>query len=133
MANTGSLEALQPPDGPFGFDATQGLTALAGGGQTGATLLPSYVNQVSVAASAGDSVMLPPANAGQVIVVVNGGGNSIQVFGQPQNYGTGVGDTIVASSSDTPAATATGVAQADKVMAIYACYSAGIWKQMISA
>lgn len=122
------------PDGLFAFSAAQGLVALAGGGQTGATLLPMYVNEVSTVVTAADSVMLPLAAPGAVVFVINDTATSMQVFGQPSNpNNSGVGDTIAAHGSAAQSATATGVAQAATIMACYVCFVVGKWKQMITA
>lgn len=106
------------------LSVTAGLTALAGGGQTGATALPSVINSVDTVASGNDSVALPLAVAGQVIFVANNAAaNSMQVFGS----GT---DTI------NNVATATGVAQAAAKGAVYMCTKsapAGKWFRVLTA
>jgi hypothetical protein len=94
--------------------ATDGMTALAGGGQTGATQLSTELGRVATVATAGDSVMLPPALPGLDIIVTNHGANAMQVYGQP-------GDTI------NDVATATGVSQMAGSECIYACYGNGKW------
>lgn len=76
-----------------------GLTALAGGGQTGATITGYGVNTVTTVATAADSVALPPAAPGLTVFVKNTTATSMTV------YGSGI-DTI------DGIATATGVAQA---------------------
>jgi len=57
-----------------------GLTALAGGGQTGATALVSGRNNFTVVATAADSAKLPTATAGLVVIVRNTGAASLAVF-----------------------------------------------------
>jgi len=110
--------------------AKTGYTALAGGGQTGATQLTATLNEVPNVASDNDSVMLPLAIPGRWVVVNNTSGHSLQVFGQPINpNNAGAGDTIAPNNSVTQAATGTGVAQATAVMAIYVCTTIGQWKQ----
>jgi hypothetical protein len=102
---------------------TDGVTAVASGGQTNATLLTSTFNNVTVVATAADSVKLPLAVAGLWVTVRNSAANSLQVFGS----GT---DTINA------VATATGVAQATTVSALYFCTvsaPAGKWFRVLSA
>jgi hypothetical protein len=97
------------------------ITAFVGGGQASARALTKTVNRISTVASAADSVKLPAATAGLVVVVVNGAAaNSMQVFGA----GT---DTI------NDVATATGVAQAAGKTAVYACPVAGKWYRALSA
>ena len=46
------------------LSVTDAITAAAGGGQTNATALVSAVNRVTVVATAGDSVKLPPCRTG---------------------------------------------------------------------
>lgn len=110
-----------------------GITALAGGGQVGATPLPFAVNEISVAASANDSVALPLAVPAKCVWVNNDGAQSVQVFGQATNPNTGVGDTIAPNNSINQAATATGVAQASAKIACYVCFAPGKWKQFLTA
>jgi hypothetical protein len=57
------------------------LTAHAGGGQAAATPLANAVNLIAVCATAGDSVILPPAMGGQTMWLANGGAAAAQVFG----------------------------------------------------
>lgn len=56
------------------------LTALAGGGQPGATQLTAGMNRVTVCATAGDSVALPAATAGVSVSVVNVGAANMAIF-----------------------------------------------------
>lgn len=60
--------------------ATNGVTALVGGGQTGATLLTTMINSVNTVASNGDSVMLPPSAPGMILEVDNNAANYTSVF-----------------------------------------------------
>lgn len=46
------------------------ITALVGGGQTGATALSYIINNISTVATAGDSVVLPTATVGKVVYVL---------------------------------------------------------------
>lgn len=106
------------------------LTAHSGGGQANATLLANGVNNVSTVAVAADSVKLPPAVGGTVIVAANNGANSMQVFGDAT-----AGDTI------NGVATGTGVAVANGKNAIFVCYQTanssvsipGKWVMILSA
>ena len=112
------------------FQANGPYTALAGGGQAGATQMQPGLNLVSTAGVGGtDSVMLPQAIPGSQVVVQNDSANAIQVFGQAANALTGVGDTIAAYNSSTYQVTATGVAQAASTVTEYYCVIAGKWKQ----
>lgn len=114
------------------YSATSGLTALAGGGQPGATLLSAAINEISTVATTGDSVMLPLGLPGMAVIAINDGANTMQVYGQATNPNTGVGDTIAANNSTTQAATTTGVSQASAKVASYLCFAAGKWKQLLS-
>ena len=115
------------------FSTTNGLTALAGGGQSGATPLPSAINEISTVASANDSVALPQALPGTTVVVINDGANSCQVFGQASNplSTNSAGDTIAAHNSTAQTATGTGVAQASAAVGVYYCFAIGKWKQTL--
>ena len=57
-----------------------GLTALAGGGQTGATPLIEGVNRFTTVTTTGDSAILPLAVPGNRVTVINAGANSMNVF-----------------------------------------------------
>ena len=59
---------------------TNTITAYATGGQTSAVSLTSDINEVSVCASAGDSVKLPAALAGMEKVVINHGAAALDLF-----------------------------------------------------
>lgn len=119
----------QTPNQPV-MTATEflGITAFAGGGQTGATLLPDGCNEITTVATTADSVKLPPAVGGMIVCVVNKGANSTQVFG------SGI-DVI------NEVATATGVALAAGAKGIYFCTrsanaaaaTAGEWYLVLSA
>lgn len=60
--------------------STQNVSALAGGGQTGATQLNNGNNVVSTVASANDSALLPSDINGKTITVTNTSANSLNVF-----------------------------------------------------
>ena len=98
-----------------------GLTALAGGGRTGATPLTEMISVVSTVASGNDSVVLPVAAPGTIMIVVNAAAsNSMQVFAQGS-------DTINGTAG------ATGVAQAAGKSAVYVCAAVGAWFRVLSA
>jgi hypothetical protein len=101
------------------------LTAHAGGGQGSALALSALVNRITTVATAANSVKLPvPAKIGQIAVLINSAAsNSMQVFGA----GT---DTINGITS------ATGVAQAAGITALYMAVSTGTaakWFRLLSA
>ena len=95
------------------------ITALAGGGQTGATPIAAEVARVTTVATAGDSVMLPaavpgPGQAGMTILVINHGAKPMQVFGA----GT---DTIDDQTYSV------GVTQMVNSVVIFVCTTVGKW------
>lgn len=102
------------------WQTTTGIVALAGGGRTGAPVLNAGSNEVVTVASGADSVVLPKAVLGAVIVVVNAGASSLQVF---------------ANGSDTINGTAgaTGVAQGNGLTALYIASDLGQWYRILSA
>ena len=104
------------------LDASGALTALAGGGQTGATQLINGVNRVATVASAADSVQLPKAAAGSIVYVANDGAQDMTVFGKE-----GTSDTINGTAG------ATGVSQATTKAAVYFCAIAGKWHRVLTA
>src|SRR5687767_11683626 len=59
---------------------TTGITAFAGGGQASATALTTSVNNVTVCATAGDSVKLPAAATGLTVTVKNSGATALDIF-----------------------------------------------------
>ena len=90
------------------------ITASPGGGQAGARLMTSQTSRVTVVATVGDSIKLPPSAPGLELLVMNHGVNNMQVYGS----GTDTIDDV---------ATATGVSQMVSSMVIYSCTSAGQW------
>ena len=92
------------------------VTAFATGGQTNATALSSTVtnHRVSVVATAGDSVKLPAATAGQQHYLRNDGVAAMQVFGQATETINGV-------------ASATGISHPAGVGMWYVSTAAGKW------
>jgi hypothetical protein len=83
----------------IGCSTLDKLTAFAGGGQGGATLLNAEQCRVTTVATTGDSVKLPPSVAGGSIVVINSGANSMNVF-------PATGETINALAANTALAIA---------------------------
>lgn len=100
------------------------ITAQADGTKANATQITAAKARVTTVAGAGDSVKLPPGYPGLEVTLFNAGANSMQVFGSGN-------DTI------NDVATATGVAQANGLSAIYTCYDVvagvGIWGRVLSA
>lgn len=107
----------------FGLEmsAESGLTAFAGGGQASGTPLQYGINRVTTVASAGDSALLPKANAGTVLIVINAAAaNSMDVF--PAS-----GDAVNALSANTAFAIA-----ANKTV-IFCCAVDGTWNTNLTA
>lgn len=104
----------------IGGALVSGLTAKAGGGQAGATLLAGAVNIVAVSATAGDSVRLPPAGVGDEVWVRNNGAASSNVF--PQSGGKIDNGAVDAALALAAAKTAH-----------LKCVAAGEWIAVVSA
>lgn len=103
-----------------GFTSKGGLTAFAGGGRTNATHLRNGMNRITVCATNADSVILPPAKYGSVVIVKNNGAADATVYAQGS-------DTINGTAG------ATGVTQADPLSALYFCVTDGVWDRILSA
>lgn len=100
-----------------------GITALAGGARSVLTpVLNAAFCEITVAATAADSVQLPVAKVGLSVTVTNNGASSAQVFA----YYTTT-DTIQGTAG------ATGVALAAGATARYQCTKDGVWKRFVSA
>jgi hypothetical protein len=107
-----------------------GLTALAGGGATTTVICNRFINEVSVCATNGDSVILPQAIPGRTINIINDGAATLAVFPLQSNPATGVADAIIPSGS---AASTTSANQLTTATAAYYCISPGIWKQALQS
>lgn len=90
------------------------IIAHAGGGQGAATALTADINRITVVATTGDSVVLPPSAPGLDIVLINHGANPAQVYGM----GTDTIDDI---------ASGTGVTQMQGSVVLYICAGTGRW------
>lgn len=112
--------------------SSDGLVALAGGGQPGATPITTMMARFATVANGGDSSILPPttvgggavaalpAGAGLSITVTNAGAQSMNVFPP-------VGETINALGANNAFAVA-----ATKT-ATFNCFTAGQWHTLLSA
>lgn len=101
--------------------AANGITALAGGAQATAPLLNATINRITTVATAADSVILPPARAGEVRVVINAAAaNAAAVF-------PAVGEFINAAAVNTALSVA-----ATKVVTFY-CGVDGTWNSQLTA
>lgn len=81
------------------------ITAHAGGGQAAATPIAAGITLIAVCATAGDSVILPPAVGGQLLWVINAGGAAAQIY-----TAIGGGGTINGIAGTTGIALAAGKA-----------------------
>lgn len=103
------------------FSVSNGLTALASGGQPGATPLTATINRVTTVGTAADSVLLPAATPGQKIIVVNAAAsNAMAVF-------PNTGDAINAGSANASVSVAAGKTE------IFVCAVTGTWNTVLSA
>ena len=88
-----SVSGVKSFTAPVVYDHNTAITAFATGGQTNATALTGEFNNVTVCATAADSVKLPAAILGQTITVKNSGAASLAVF-------PATGDAINALAAD---------------------------------
>ena len=91
-----------------------GITAHAGGGQASAFQLAAEYVQIATVATTADSVKLPVGKAGMIVVVVNDGANSANVY-------PATGEYINAAQN-------TANAQAAGTIKSYYCITDGHWK-----
>lgn len=113
------------------FQTVAGITALAGGGLTGAPVLGLGNNEVDTVATNNDSVALPPAVPGLTINVYNATGQTLAVFANGSNPNNAfTADTIIPSTTNVAAASQT-IATAK--VAQFFCFKAGIWKILLSS
>jgi hypothetical protein len=104
------------------IDSNPGLTALAGGGQAGATQLKLGSNELATVASAADSVQLPSADGNSVVVLRNNGANAAQVFGK-----SGFTDTIDGTAG------ATGISVSNAKTVVFFSVDVGKWVSLLGA
>ena len=103
------LNALAPKASPTFTgtthrSATDSITAYGGGGQGSAVALTTDINEVSVVATAGDSVKLPAGIAGlEIIVINNDAAESCDVFPLSGDYINNNLDTALAVASQKQA------------------------------
>jgi hypothetical protein len=104
----------------FGGSATNALTALSGGGQTGATPVSAVINRFTTVAGSGDSAILPLSAPGAQLTVINAGAQPLNVFPQ-------TGEAINALSANTAFSVSNG-----KTCGFY-CAVTGTWSTNLSA
>jgi hypothetical protein len=98
-----------------GLSRRDSITAFAGGGKASATALSRSVNRITTCATAGDSVLLPKAIAGSLLILINQGAQAAAFYGNGN-------DTV----DGLAAASASYVAKGDSVW--LACVTAGVWQ-----
>jgi hypothetical protein len=107
-----------------------GLTALAGGGQAGATPITKTFSRFTTVATTADSAVLPTASPCLSFTIKNAGANSMNVFPNPvSNLGVWnpAADQINAAGANAPFALAAGK------MAVLVCMASGFWDVILSA
>jgi hypothetical protein len=113
-------EIIQVSTIPFDLPVN-GLTALAGGGQAGATALAPGINRITTVAAGNDSVLLPKSYPGAIVLVKNAAAaNSANVY-------PATGEVINALGANNPFALAAGK------FAMFVCGVLGTWDAMLTA
>lgn len=79
-ADTMTVNATTTYNEPILYDNETGITAFAGGGQASAIPLTAEINDITVCATAGDSVKLPAAASGLHIYVKNSGATALAIY-----------------------------------------------------
>lgn len=102
------------------YSNVNGLTALASGGQTGATPITKSIVRFTTVATSGDSSILPSAVPGMAITVINAGAAPMNVF--PAS-----GEKINALSADTA------FSVVNNKTATFYCAVAGTWNSNLTA
>jgi hypothetical protein len=114
--------------------AQDSVTAHAGGGQANAFVMTGVYLRVTTVATAGDSVVLPPAVRGMTLTVVNDdptvGGKSMNIF--PASFaqgGVAGGDAINALGANAAfALNNTFASVSPGIVTIFYCFSNGFWR-----
>lgn len=119
LTNGTNIPTLQQTEVPY--TTQDGITAHAGGGQTNAFALTTNWNRITTVATGNDSVILPGAVPGSMIVVANdAASNSANVY-------PAVGDAINALGTNNPFALA-----ANKRV-IFFCIAPFKWDSVLTA
>jgi hypothetical protein len=120
----------------YTLGTTSGITALAGGGQTGATLLGIGYNEVDTVATNDDSVMLPPAIPGSFCFVNNAGANTLYIYANTSNpsnvsatTGAAIADQMIATNTNAKTAATGDISLASGHCTLFVCTTIGLWKQ----
>jgi hypothetical protein len=131
LANFAAIEALiasiadptkwhVDADGLVHKTAQNGVTAHAGGGQGSAVAITGDVVEIATCASGGDSIILPAAEEGMNICVINHGAESADIF-------PATGEDI------NEAAANAAIACAADATRLFFCYADGHWESVILA
>ena len=108
--------------GGGGMSAASGIVARVGGLRPNATPLTACINNITVYATGGDSVALPPAQGGQELVLLNNGAAAAQVYAA-----VGTSDTINGTAA------AGGILFAAGAKAVFVSPAPGMWFSILSA
>ncbi len=100
-ATAAGSPTVQTFEFPIGLPVADGLTAKASGTHVTGTVLTTAISNVGTVATDNDSLILPVMTPGEMLVVINSGSKSAQVFAN----GTG---TINGVATDTGVALASG-------------------------
>lgn len=90
---TGRNTLGQDQEVAFGYSIPSleaGITAHAGGTKAAAYQLANQINQVSVCATGGDSLLLPLGKVGMSVLIINDGAAAAQVFGKSNDTIDGI-------------------------------------------
>jgi len=122
-SNAGDIEydfGTQPTLTARPYAVATGLTALAGGGQTGATKLTGNINRITTVATAADSALLPAGTVGKRVSVYNATANSTTIYPQTgESIGTGAANA--------------GFAVAAAKGCVFECVATGLWNVALGA
>ena len=112
------------------MNPNNGVTALAGGGQTGATVLSYGYNETSVVASGSDSVMLPPAVPGTFCLVHSTvAANALAIYAQSAiQSALTTQDQIINKSAVTLIANGSAYSLTAGHTVLFVCTTQGRWK-----
>ena len=122
-SNAGDIEydfGTQPALTARPYAVATGLTALAGGGQSGATKLTGNINRITTVATAADSALLPAGTVGKRVSVFNATANSTTIYPQTgESIGTGAANA--------------GFAVGAGKGAVFECVAGGLWNVSLGA
>lgn len=106
------------------------LTALAGGGQAGATPLATGFNEVDTVATNNDSVMLPAAIPGSSVDIYNAGANTLAIYANVAQSNGSSADQMIAKSTNAKTGAAASITIASGHSTVFVCTTLGLFKQL---